>query len=48
VLSASVEIELKLDWQGLKKVKHLQILHLIDRLDEHDVNRVLSPYLTPF
>jgi len=33
LFGASVEIVLKLDYPGLKKVKYIQILHLIGRLD---------------
>jgi len=32
-LSVSVEIELKMDWQGCKKVIYFQILHLIGQWD---------------
>jgi len=38
----SVEIELKLDYHGLKKVKYIQILHLIGRWDYHSVKTVLN------
>jgi len=33
LLDASVEIELKLQFPGFNKVKYIQILHLLSRLD---------------
>jgi len=35
-LSVSVEIKLKMDWQGCKKKLNCQILHLIDQWHQHN------------
>jgi len=45
VFMRSVEIELKMDWQGCKRVYYFQILHLIDRWDQHGIKNVLNGVL---
>jgi len=36
-LDVSVEIELKMNWQGCKQIQYFQILNLIGRLDYHGI-----------